>query len=154
MKQTAFMLVSITASIGLAPQAQAQYLPPPPPKAQTFTLEDRKSFYEDAKLDVSTAVVRTLILPGLGNFYAEQYFTGVLVMSAFTLGVLSLIYGVANDLTDANLIGGLFIFGSYGAGIGMSYYGVEAYNEDLRRRYNLQTSGMETPRTLNVTMRF
>ena len=154
MKRPVFMLLSITASVVLAPAAQAQHSPSPAPKAQTFTLEDRKAFYEDAKLDVSTAVVRTLILPGLGNFYAEQYFTGVLMMSAFTVGVLSLIYGVANDLTDANLIGGLFILGSYSVGIGLSYYGVEAYNDDLMRRYNLKTSGLDQPRTLNVTMRF
>lgn len=119
--------------IGFAPTAHAQSTSTP-----TISRQQRQSFYDEAKLERSTALLYSLALPGLGNFYTEQHFSGVLLMSIFGLGAVGLIMGLATDRSDATLIGTTLIVGTHATGAWMSWRGVAQYNDLLRQRYDLK----------------
>lgn len=134
---TAALLVCAAQWMGAAPQAVAQSTAP------AISRQERESFYEEAKLSHGNAVLYSLALPGLGNFYAERYFSGVLLMSVFGFGLTSLLLGLTSERADSVLIGTTLIVGAQATGAWMSWQGVTTYNDLLRQRYDLkpQASG-------------
>ena len=111
-----------------------------------FTLEDRKDFYQQLKLDHGTALGRSALLPGLGNFYAQQEFVGALFMGTFGMGLFTLLYGLTRQesvLNEWTYLGAGFVLGSYGGAMLTSHQQVTAYNDDLKRRYFLNDADVQ-----------
>lgn len=127
----ALCAAAILGQASLSSEALAQAANP------GFSLEDRQSFYEQAKLSHSQALLYTALLPGLGNVYTEQTFSGVLLMTLYGMGWFMAGYGLYFDQTEPLVVGGGLAAASMGAAMWMSYTGVSEYNEALRVRYQL-----------------
>ncbi len=97
----------------------------------------RRELYRDGRLQYSTAALRTALLPGLGNFYAEQYLLGGLHATLMAFAAVVIPYGLATDQA-AFAWGGAGLAGSaYVSGFATSALGVRRYNRRLRRRLRL-----------------
>jgi hypothetical protein len=107
------------------------------PAEDPFSRAQRQRFYDQSQRSHTRALGYSLLLPGLGNIYADQRFTGALLMSSLALTLVALTYGLANDDPQIITIGGIATGGIYATGAITSYYGVSAYNQQLRIRYNL-----------------
>lgn len=98
-----------------------------------FGSAHRRQLYEEAKLDYSKAALWSALFPGLGNFYAEQYFIGGLNASLMGFTALLLPYGlVTNQMgfvwTSLGIAGTAYV-----SGFTTSFIGVKNYNRRLRR---------------------
>ena len=113
------------------------------PNRQTrraFGPEHRREIYETSRLQNRTALLYTAALPGLGNFYAEQYAAGVISMAGLAFSIIFLSYGLTNNQTDVVRLGlGLAAVTYLGSGA-TALYGVHAYNAQLRRSLHLDAS--------------
>lgn len=120
----------------------------PPKKASSgfFDQEHRRRLYEQNRLSTTRAALYSLALPGLGNFYVEQYALGIVAMSAFVFSAIFLSYGLINNHPDLVWIGGGLAVLAYGGGATSSVLGVRAYNERLRQSLHLQSSHQRGPR--------
>lgn len=94
----------------------------------------RRELYEKGRLKYSRAALWTALLPGLGNFYAEQYFLGGLNMSTVGFSAVLIPYGFVTD-QDGFIWAGLGLIGvGYISGFATSYMGVRTYNRRLRQQ--------------------
>jgi hypothetical protein len=104
---------------------------------EAFGRPQRQRFYDQTKRSHARALGYSLLLPGLGNVYAEQPFTGAVLMSSFALSVLTLTFALLNDDPQLTIIGGVLTGGIYTTSIITSAYGVSDYNHRLYQRYDL-----------------
>lgn len=128
---------------------------------QFFGNQHRRELYRKGRLRYSTAALRTALLPGLGNFYAEQYLLGGLNASLMGFAVVVVPYGLATN-QPMFIWGGAGIAGAaYISGFITSAIGVKRYNRTLRRRLRLTSTiaphrsaspGRGTPWELSQTM--
>lgn len=126
-----------------------------------FGEQHRREIYRKGRLRYSTAALRTALLPGLGNFYAEQYLLAGLNASLMGFAIVVVPYGLATD-QPIFIWGGVGIAGTaYLSGFITSAIGVKRYNRRLRRRLRLDSSadtlrppspGRGTPWELSQTM--
>ena len=116
------------------------------------TRERREALYQRAKLDQGVALRRSLLLPGLGNIYADQVFKGMLLMSAAGMS-LGVAVGGAVRRDEVFLYSGTGAFVAlYGIAAITSRRDVSAYNDNLRRRYRVELIPMR--RGAAVSARF
>lgn len=94
----------------------------------------RRELYRKGRLRYSRAALWTALLPGLGNFYAEQYFLGGLNMSTVGFSAVLIPYGFVTD-QEGFIWAGLALIGvGYISGFATSYMGVRRYNRRLRQQ--------------------
>lgn len=97
-------------------------------------LTQRRELYEVQKKSHLKAAGLSLLVPGLGNVYTEQYFIAAIAMS---LGVFALVfagYALTTDQPEFFIWSAVTAGVAYGTGITTSLFGVTAYNRDLRIR--------------------
>ena len=102
-----------------------------------FGPEHRKELYHAQRLQTRRALLYSALLPGLGNFYVEQYALGTVAFSAFIFSAMFLGYGFVNNQSDIVRIGAVLAILTYGGAATSSYLGVRSYNDRLRRRLHL-----------------
>jgi hypothetical protein len=127
------LLISLLPSPASAQQAAHQAEEP-------FSRPQRQRFYEQGKRSYGEALGYSLLLPGLGNVYADQPFTGALLMSSFALSLVTLTFALLNDDPQLTVIGAVLTGGIYTTGVITSAYGVSDYNHRLYRRYDLASA--------------
>lgn len=103
-----------------------------------FGNQHRHRLYRQSKLEYYKAALWTALLPGLGNFYVDQYFLGGLHLSLMGFTALFLSYGLATERMPAVWASVVTSGLAYTSGMTTSLLGVTAYNRRLRR--SLQVS--------------
>jgi hypothetical protein len=94
--------------------------------------------YRQSRLSPWAAAGWTLLVPGLGNLYAEQYLLAGLGFVSFTFSGSFLTYGYVADNLPFRLLGFSFAALAYGGGVATSLVGVRRYN-----RYRRQSLGLD-----------
>ena len=126
-----------------------------PPKRQFFSLEHREQIYEESRLQHSTATLRSLLLPGLGNIYVEQYFIAGLAFTAIAFSAIFVGFGLTSDRPDVAWAGLGLAGVTYAGSIGTSLYGVSQYNQQLRQSLKIgQAAPIPTPHGITLTFNF
>lgn len=110
-------------------------------QGELFSAAARRGYYEQSKLSTSRALLYSA-LPGMGNYYAQDYFTGTIWMAAFGFGALFLGYGLGTDQAAERWIGLGLIGGAYAGALLTTPGSVEDYNRDLRVQYGLEREGV------------
>lgn len=141
--QSATQQAPVTQPATTQPQAPTHKSRSPQPG---FTLEDRRDFYEQAKLSHTRAALYSLALPGLGNIYTDQAFSGALLMTLYGMGWLMIGYGLLYDKNEQLIIGSGVAVTSMGVAQWMSYRGVAQYNQALKVRYQLAPLSLSSGR--------
>lgn len=102
-----------------------------------FGPKHRQQLYRKGRLHYSRAALLTLALPGLGNFYAEQYLLGGLSVTLMGFAAVLVSYGFATQQTEFSWIGAGTAGAAYTTGLITTYFGIRRYNHKLRRRLRL-----------------
>ncbi len=102
-----------------------------------FSLEHRRDLYRQSRLSPWAAAGWTMLLPGLGNLYAEQYLLAGLGFVSVTFSGSFLAYGYAVDNLALRALGFSFAGIAYGGGLGTSIAGVHRYNRQRRQSLGL-----------------
>lgn len=132
-----------------APDAHAQQdaveEPAEEPTSTFFDANHRQRIYEQGRLSHTRAALYSLLLPGLGNFYVEQYMLGTVAMSLTVFAAIFIAYGLG--LSRGDLVGlGAGVAGvAYGGGLITSYQGVRRYNLQLQQSLQLDRAAAHTP---------
>ncbi|TXD37396.1 hypothetical protein FRC96_08245 [Lujinxingia vulgaris] len=110
-----------------------------------FDADHRRRIYEQGRLSHTRAALYSLLLPGLGNFYVEQYMLGTVAMSLTVFAAIFLAYGIS--LSRSDLVGlGAGVAGlAYGGGLITSYQGVRRYNLQLQQSLQLDRAAAHIP---------
>lgn len=119
--------------LGSSP-AQAETSEFGPESEWYFGPEHRQQIYGESKLSYGRAVGYSLLLPGAGNVYAEQYFTAGLHFSALLFSLVFMGYGLTTSQSHLVLGGGLLWGGAMLTSSVSGSVGVARYNERLRRQ--------------------
>lgn len=114
-------------------------------QGQLFNEAHRKQIYRRSRLSTTTAVLYNLALPGLGNVYAEQYFTAGLAFSLMVFAAVFVSYGLVTRQTEMLWIGAGTAAIAYPTSIVTSIFGVREYNTKLRQGLKLDPSQVSTP---------
>ena len=110
----------------------------PAPHEETFFGDaHRRRIYREGKRDVRTAALRTALFPGLGNFYANQYFIGGINASLMGFTAILVPYGLVTDQPGFAWAGLGVAAAAYTSGFITSAIGVKRYNRRLRRRLRI-----------------
>lgn len=154
------LALAIVASTMLSPLAVvAQTTPTQQTGAAAYdeyfmSPEHRQKIYEENRKKPATAVGYTLLLPGLGNIYAEQYLLAgvgfVLMVFAGTL----VGYGLSTKQPKIIVIGAITAGSAYGVGATTSLIGVSDYNRKLRQGLKVEHSDVREVWTPTLVMRF
>ena len=112
-------------------------------EAGFFSTRHRQQLYSEGRLHYSGAVWRTALLPGLGNFYAQQYFLGGLNASLMGFAALLIPYGLVTAQPAFSWVGGGFAGTAYTSGFITSYFGVKRYNRELRQGLRISEDGRD-----------
>lgn len=127
----ALILGGVLLSPGVgATRAHAQQAAPA--EAEFLGLEHRQQLYEQSRLTLSGAVGRNLLLPGLGNIYAEQYFYAGLAFSFLVFAASFVSYGLVTEQPEFLWTGAGTAGIAYIGSIGTSIIGVQKYNRERR----------------------
>ena len=119
----------------------------PAPHAETFFGDaHRRRIYREGKRDVRTAALRTALFPGLGNFYANQYFIGGVNASLMGFTAILVPYGLVTDQPGFAWAGLGVAAAAYTSGFITSAIGVKRYNRRLRRRLRITDPEGESAR--------
>jgi len=122
-----------------------------------FSHEHRRELYRQSRLSPWAAAGWTMLLPGLGNLYAEQYLLAGLGFVSVTFSGSFLAYGYAIDNLALRVLGFSFAAIAYGGGLGTSIAGVHRYNRQRRQSLGLDDQrahfrfGPDGPRHLRHT---
>ena len=95
--------------------------------------EHRRAIYEESRKKPQKAVLYSLLLPGVGNVYAEQYLLAGLSFVLVVFAGTFIGYGIANDQPRIIAIGGVTAALAYGGGVATSLLGVSDHNRKLRQ---------------------
>ncbi|RAL22113.1 hypothetical protein DL240_09670 [Lujinxingia litoralis] len=128
------------------------------PRSTFFNADHRRRIYEESKLSHTRAALYTLLLPGLGNFYVEQYALGTVALSLMVFGGLFIGYGLLLDRGDLIGLGAGVAGVAYGGGLLTSYQGVRRYNLQLQQSLQLERAAgpgpwPAQPRSLGLSLR-
>ncbi len=121
-------------------------------QGQPFDESDRQAIYEEGRLSHAASVGYNLLLPGLGNLYAQQFFTagvlwGTLMFSGILVG-----YGMVNDRNGYTYTGLGVGAATYSASFALGVWGVSDYNRNLRS--SLKIHEFAPPKGLTMTLEF
>lgn len=105
-----------------------------------FDGNHRQEIYEKSRLQKRRAVLYSLALPGLGNFYAEQYALGTLSLTALVFSGMFLGFGLINGHPDLVRLGAITTGVTYVGSATSAYLGVRQYNAELRRNLHLDAT--------------
>lgn len=129
-----------------------------------FGAEHRQRIYEQSRLDQRRAVLYSLALPGLGNYYAEQYALGTVALMSMVFTTMFLVFGLTNDHPDLVRIGAVTGGVTYVGSALTSYMGVRSHNDQLRRNLHIGSERFaprgdnfrvpSQPRTLTIGWRW
>lgn len=112
----------------------------PDTQRRLFDSDHRLELYETSRLERRRALLYSLALPGLGNFYAEQYALGTIALTALVFSAIFVGYGAINGQSQLLRIGLVTTGLTYvGSGIS-SYIGVQRYNDELRRNLHIESA--------------
>ncbi len=125
----------------------------PAPEFEFFSSNHRQQIYEQSRLQHSTAALRSLLLPGLGNIYAEQYLFAGIAFTAVAFSAVFISFGLVSDRSDVAWAGAGLLGATYAASIGTSLYGVSQYNEQLRQGLKI-TAAPPPPTPYGLTLSF
>lgn len=130
---------------GVGEQVAAPSEPTDSTESTFFDADHRRRIYEQGRLSHTRAALYTLLLPGLGNFYVEQYMLGTVAMSLTVFAAIFLAYGIS--LSRSDLVGlGAGVAGlAYGGGLITSYQGVRRYNLQLQQSLQLDRASAHIP---------
>ena len=105
-----------------------------------FSQDHRRRLYEKGKLKYGRAAALTALLPGLGNFYAQQYFTGGPAASLMGFAAVFIPYGLVTRQPGFSWAGVGMAGTAYATGFITSWFGVQRYNRQLKQglRISLQ----------------
>lgn len=117
-----------------------------------FDASHRSEIYQKSKKSEAKAIGYTLIFPGLGNYYAQQYVTGTVVGMGVVFGVTALVFGLTTDQADWTVSGAVLGGSMYLVGATTSFVGVRDYNSDLRRA--LKVADLERAPGLQIAFSF
>lgn len=106
-----------------------------------FSREHRQKIYEESRLSVAGAVGRNLLLPGLGNVYAEQYFYAGIAFSLMVFAASFVSYGLVTDQSEFLWTGAATAGVAYVGSIGTSIIGVRKYNLERREGLKVEAIG-------------
>lgn len=120
-------------------------------EGQFFDDDHRQRLYDDYRLQPRRAVLYSLALPGLGNYYAEQYALGTVALMALTFSGIFIGYGLINGQATVTRLGLVTTALTYGGAMGSSYFGVRQYNQRLRRNLHLDGAQQSAPRPPQAT---
>lgn len=107
------------------------------PPARRLDATRRRELYEVARLEPREAVGRSALLPGLGNIYSDRVFKGMCFMGVAGMSVGLIVGGIGRDERTFIIPGVIGLVGAYGGSMITSYFDVQRYNGDLRRRYKV-----------------
>lgn len=138
----------------LVAQTRAEFNEGQKNKNNFMNLEHRKEIFEDSKLSVTRAVGYSLLLPGLGNFYTEEYFAGALAMSAMVFALVFAGYGYTTDQPSYYLGAGILAGSSYIGSTAFAYYSAKEYNENLGRALKITITPRKASMFLSVGLQF
>ncbi|RDV38121.1 hypothetical protein DV096_09915 [Bradymonadaceae bacterium TMQ3] len=116
-----------------------------PPRSTFFDANHRQRIYEQGRLSHIRAALYTLLLPGLGNFYVEQYMLGTVAMSLTVFAGIFLAYGLSLSRNDLVGLGAGVAGLAYGGGLITSYQGVRRYNLQLQQSLQLDRASALAP---------
>jgi len=110
-----------------------------------YDMQMREMRYHSESKSVALAVILDLVLPGVGNIYADAFLYSVVTWAGLIGGIYLMTAGIADDsgamlTTGALLFPGAYIFGIVTAGMNAS-----SYNADLRVQLGLQAAFAPTP---------
>lgn len=114
----------------------------------------RQRIYEESRLSRTRAVAYNLVLPGLGNIYAEQYLYAGLAMSLMAFATLFAGYGLYTDQSQYVWTGAGTAGAAYLGSIVTSLLGVHAYNEELQGNLNVGLAPASEDATVGLQLRF
>ena len=105
-----------------------------------FSQRHRHQLYEEGRLSYGRAAALTALLPGLGNFYAQQYFIGGLAASVMGFAAVFVPYGLVTRQPGFSWAGVGLAGTAYATGFITSWFGVQRYNRRLKQglRISLQ----------------
>ena len=98
-----------------------------------FGAAHRQRIYETSRLDRRRAVLYSLALPGLGNFYAEQPAVGAVAMMSLVFSAMFIAFGLRNNQSGLVRFGAATGAATYGGSAAIGYLGVRRYNDRLRQ---------------------
>lgn len=110
------------------------------PAEYKISHERRVELYEMARIEPVIAVRRSLLLPGLGNIYADRVFKGMMFMGGAGMSLALGLGGFLREDPVFSIAGGLTLASIYTAASITSYYDALAYNALLRERYKVSLS--------------
>lgn len=134
-KFAAIFLIFILGNFFFCGQLHAQDSSKPVKESKSTFMDDehREEIYDERKKSEIAAVVYSLVLPGLGNFYTDQYFVGALFMSALVFAGFFAAYGFSSDQPEYYVGAGLLAGGAYIASPITAFFSARSHNENLRR---------------------
>lgn len=110
------------------------------PAEYKISHERRVELYEMARIEPRVAVRRSLLLPGLGNIYADRVFKGMMFMGGAGMSLALGLGGLLREDPIFTMGGGISLAAIYTAATVSSYYDALAYNASLRERYKVKVS--------------
>ena len=129
-------------------------------KERDVRFEDFISYKQEIKSN-SGALIRSIILPGWGQYYTGNTVRGVFYSSFFILGVMDIVLSPAllniPPLNDPQiglsvlLVSGLI---SYGIAPLDAMYSVENYNKKMRKKYNITISAPSPKKPVSVNLTY
>ena len=113
----------------------------------------RTELYDEGKRSRLEAVGWSLLLPGAGNIYAEQYFVAGAILTAVGFSLTFLGFGLATDQDKFLIYAAIGGGASYATGIATSVLAVDAYNDNLAQALKVEASLEQAP-TFGWSWRF
>lgn len=140
-------------SAGEAPAQEQSTVDDTDDDSRAFDQDHRRALYEANRLDGWRALAYTAVLPGLGNFYVEQYALGVVAISAMVFAGMFIGFGAMYGHSDLIGIGAVTAGSAYLGGGISSYLGTRRYNDRLRRNLHVDDNyDASLPRSPSVAV--
>lgn len=120
-----------------------------------FSTAHRRQLYKQGRLSYGKAILYNT-LPGLGNFYANQYVLGGVALSLIGFVAVLVPFGVVTDQPTFIWVGTGVAGFAYGGSVTTSLFGVRAYNRRLHESLQLDESHSaflrDLPRSRQLTL--
>lgn len=123
----------VVAAVGSLAPSLAQAQSAEAYDAYFMSAEHRQEIYEQSRKRPTRAVLYNLALPGVGNFYAEQYLLGGIAVVLTAFAGTFVVYGLSTKQSDVTVLGAVLGGVAYGGSIATSLIGVSSFNEKLRQ---------------------
>jgi hypothetical protein len=141
------VMVALVASLTLGPPARAAAATTEPKDSEEtmeskedFSLTHRKELYRQGRLSHGKAILYNTV-PGLGNFYANQYVLGGVALSLMGFVAVLVPFGLVTDQPTFTWFGAGLAGFAYAGSVTTSIVGVSTYNRRLRESLRLDEHG-------------